>query len=315
LAVSVSPRDYKLRFLKEGFRERRLSLQTRDFHESENIELNAQLEPLANLAPVGGVVTNTQSMPIRGARVELYSASLKRSYRKVSDGSGEFLFPEVEVAPDYRLWVRPLDRYQDYIQSGLEVPAAGLYLPIALEPQGISSLRGQMMDLNGKPVPRFSMWLRSASATVPTALPVTGDGLGYFFVDELPAGKLSFQTNSIPYISVSGIALAPGAEEYVQLTLDWGNYMMAGYVLSSEDEPVPGAEVSLLWLHDNKGMRSHSRRKTVADAGGYFLFNQLGPGLHTLNITALGFYSARREHEVGGESGTEILVQLAAIIP
>ena len=314
LAVNGSRQSYTFRFTQQGYREQRLMLGDTDVRDVEDVRLDVTMEPIETLATVSGTVTGPNGEPVVSASVQLLSTSLERSYRVGTNLDGDFLVPKVEIAADYRLWVRPQDRYQDYIEYGLEVPAAGLDLPIVLEPQGLSSLRGQMVDLSGKPVPRFSMWLRSASATVPPALQVTGDGLGYFFVDELPAGKLSLQTKSIPHISVSGIVLAPGAEEYVQLTLDWGNYMLAGYVLNSKDEPVPGAQVSFLWLHDNKGMRSRSRRKTVADTGGYFLFNQLGPGLHTLNITAPGFHGARRYHEVG-DSGAEILVRLAAITP
>jgi protocatechuate 3,4-dioxygenase beta subunit len=314
LAVSGSRQSYPFRFMKQGYREQRPKLGKTDVGGVESVRLDVTMDPLETLATVTGTVTGPAGSPVVGASVQLFSTSLARSYRAGTKLDGDFIIPRVEISANYRLWVRPKDHYKDYIESGLEVPATGLDLAIVLEPQGLSSLRGQMVDLNGKPVPNFGMWLRCASAAVPPTLPVTGDGFGDFFVDELPAGEVSFQTKSIPYISVSGIELAPGAEEYVQLILDWGNHMLEGYVLNSKDAPVPGAEVSLLWQHDNKGIKSHSRRKTVADAGGYFLFSQLGQGLHTLNVTAPGFYSARREYEVK-TPGVEITVQLAAVTP
>jgi hypothetical protein len=77
---------------------------------------------------------------------------------------------------------------------------------------------------------------------------------------------------------------------------------------------VPGSQVSLSWLHNVNGVSSSARRKTTADTKGYFLFTQLGPGLHTLNINAPGFRSARLDHDVG-MPGEEILVQLKAVSP
>jgi hypothetical protein len=314
LIVNRSRQSYTLRFMKEGYREQRLTLDGTDVGVVDNFQLDVKLDPIETLTTVTGTVTGPNGSPVVHAAVQLLSTGLENSYRVGTNFYGDFLIPRVEIAADYRLWVRPRDRYKDYIESGLVVPAAGLDLDIVLDPQGLSSLRGQMLNLDGKPVPRFGIWLRSNSVTTPPALLVTGDQLGYFFVDELPAGEINFRTNSFPYISVSGIALASGAEEYVQLTLDWGNYMMAGYVLNSEDEPVSGAQVSLFWRYDNKEMKSRSKRKTVADAGGYFLFENLGPGMHTFNITAPGFYSVQRDYDVK-TTGEAIRVQLEAITP
>jgi hypothetical protein len=312
LDVSGSRQSYTFRFMHEGYRDQHLTLGETDVREVEDVRLDVSMDPIETLAAVTGTVMGSDGSPVAWASIQLLSAGLKRRYQAGSNLAGDFLIPEVEVASDYRLWVRPKDRYRDYIESGLNVTADGLNLAIVLEPQGLSSLKGQMVDINGKPVPRFSLWLRSALATMPPTLLVTGDELGYFFVDKLPAGKLSLQTNSIPYINISGIELAPGVEEYVQLALDWGNYMMAGFVLNREGDPVPEAQVSLSWLHNANGVSSQARRITVVDAAGYFLFNQLGPGPHTLNINAPGFYSARLYHDVGAPEA-EIMVQLEAV--
>ena len=66
------------------------------------------------------------------------------------------------------------------------------------------------------------------------------------------------------------------------------------------------AQVRLLWAIEEQGIASRSRRRTVTDGGGYFLFTSLGPGSHTLSVTAGGYRGARRETMPDGE----ILIEL-----
>ena len=210
--------------------------------------------------------------------------------------------------------MRPYERYKAYIEEGLEIPAEGLELPVELEPQRTSRLAGWMVDRHGNPIPQFSLWLRNTSVTVPPFVQVTGDQRGYFSVEEVPEGHLRFQTLAVPHLNVSGIALPPDTATEVQLTLDWGKYEANGYVLTAAGDPVPGAQVALLWNDDDRGIHSRSSRRTITDSKGYFLFTQLGPGLHTLTIHAPGFRSAQRDYEVRA-SGREVLVHLDAQSP
>ncbi len=57
---------------------------------------------------------------------------------------------------------------------------------------------------------------------------VTGDAAGYFDVDEVPAGPLTFGTLA-PVQRISGVNLEAGAEPYVVLVLDWGDAAVAGH--------------------------------------------------------------------------------------
>lgn len=316
LSVVVSGRrqSYQLRFMREGYREQRLMLPDTDVRNGGDIRLDVRMDPINALGTVTGTVTGPDGAAVAVAPIQLLSASLQRLYQTVSDSAGSFVFPAVELAADYRLWVRPNGRYKDYIREGLEVTAQGLNLAVVLEALQDGSLAGWMVDAQGNPVPQFSLWLRSSSVTGPPSLLVTGDQRGYFFVDGLPEGQLSLQTLSLPYLSVSGIELPPGAAKEVQLTLDWGHYQAYGYVLNANGEPLPGSQVSLSWIHAGQGVSSSSSRRTVADARGYFLFTQLGPGPHILNINAAGFRSAQLDHDTSVHGG-EILVQLEAVSP
>jgi hypothetical protein len=222
---------------------------------------------------------------------------------------GHFSFPSVEVGSDYRLWIRPKDRYKDYIDEDLVITSGKLDLVIVLEPLGLASLSGRMLDPDGGPLPGFSLWLRTTYATAQRFILVTGDQQGRFFVSELPEGDLMLQTRSSPLLTITGIALSAGATKNVRLTLDTGLYTLDGYVVNAQDDPVPGARISLLWSHENEGVRSRSTRETFTDVNGYFLFTQLGSGLHTLNISASGFRGARLEYQVGADD-VEVLVKL-----
>ena len=73
-----------------------------------------------------------------------------------------------------------------------------------------------------------------------------------------------------------------------------------------------GADVSLLWSLDENGVRSRSTRHTVTDAGGYFLFTQLGSGQHVVNISAAGFGTARLDHDVS-MNGETLVIRLEKI--
>ena len=52
-----------------------------------------------------------------------------------------------------------------------------------------------------------------------------------------------------------------------------------------------------------------SIRKTTTDQNGNFLFTGLGPGLHTMRVSAAGFNNAVLKIETGIDSG-EIIVEL-----
>jgi hypothetical protein len=307
LAVRESKKDYAIRFIREGYREKRLTLRESDVYGVEKVQLNALMEPINELATVTGSVTDINGSPIHGAGVQLYSANLMRSFRTVSDRAGFFSLYNVEIAPDYRLWVRTKDSYKDYIEAAIVVNPEGVHLSVILEPLDIGSLTGQMVDLFGNPLPQFSLWLRSSY--IQQYMLVTSDQNGYFFVKELPAGEVSLGTRSSPYFTINGIRLSPGENKNVQLILDTGSYETRGQVIDSFGNPVPGAKVSLLWFHQGGDIRSRSSRETASDGNGYFLFTQLGPGIHSVTVTAPGYRNVR-----GDVDSDEVLIQLQEVL-
>jgi hypothetical protein len=304
-------RTQPIRFLKNGFRESRVNI-TPD-GSVEELMLDARLEQVEKLARVTGVVTGDDGSYVYLAGVQLYSARLGRSYRASSDRSGRFAFAEVEVGDDYRFWAHPQARYRDYVQEGLVITSAGIDLPIVLETSGEVRLSGQMVDPDGRPVPAFGLWLTTAQGGMGPLL-VTGDSQGRFVVDAVPEGEIVFQTRSFPELTVSGIEISAGAAKSVRVPLDLGAHSVGGHVVDAEGAPVAGAFIFLYSSRIENAVQSRSRRESLVDSNGYFLFTQLGSGPHTLTAQAAGFRGTTVEHRVGMDEPTMVL-QLQRVSP
>lgn len=306
--LDTNRRPRVIRYASKGHRDLRLTIADSELRGSQEVVRNVLLEPLREKSTVTGTVVSSDGSPVDRARVQLYSADTGRRADGVSDDAGRFSITDVEHAEDYRVWVRPPSGFKDYLEEGLVV-TGWVDLHIVLEDLEDSGLKGQMVDPVGVPVPRFTLWLRTASESALNPRPVTGDDLGQFFVSHLPEGPVALQTQSSPFLTVSGIELLPGIDNHVRLRLDTGNHRLGGYVFDGEDRPVAGARILLLWSAMESGIQSQSKRETYSDANGYFLFTRLGSAWHTLTVSAQGFTGARLEHDVGPMS-EEVLIHL-----
>jgi protocatechuate 3,4-dioxygenase beta subunit len=304
-----STRDgYSVRFQHIGYHEKFVSVRESDWAGRDAIWVDASLEPVELAAGVAGTVRTSSDTPLTGEVVQLHSPRLGRRYHAATNLLGEFLMRDVATARDYRLSISPSVGYQDYERDNLEITSKGLYLDVVLEPLRLGRLAGQMVNIDGSPVPRFTLLLRSDSASN-QSFRVTGDDQGYFFIDGVPAGELTLETSASPLFTVSGIGLPSGDEIELPLVLDWGKNLIDGQVVESSGQPIPMARITLTWVHQNNGVQSRSSRDTVADAEGRFRFEQLGPGVHGVHVNASGFNQARLDHDAG-DRGRELVVEL-----
>lgn len=310
LELSLEPGKVpSLRFHKDGYRPQRISLAVSPGMQSQTIKADIVMEAIGDEGRVSGTVSAVGGGPIAGATVQLSSAQRGRSLRAGSDLAGGFVFPKVETASDYRLWVRPPSGYGDHVRDSLVITGAGLELNVVLEPVRKGSLEARLLDPDGKPLPGFSLRLRSAAEAGP--IRVVGDAQGRFVVDDLPAGRLSLDTGSAPHLSVSGIEVSPAARQTVDITLDWGDHEITGQVRSADAQPLPGSEVTLHWRRQGQdGISSQSNRRTITDQRGFFRFTRLGSGAHALSVVASGYHSAQREVDVARSGTNEVRVQL-----
>jgi protocatechuate 3,4-dioxygenase beta subunit len=309
LTVDDRPRTRSIRFTKAGYHPQILGVPQSELQDTTAHRLDAQLDEIGGGVPFYGTVMAEDGRPVAQARVQLSSRSLQRSYQAFTASDGSFTIDDAEVGGGYRLWVRPKADYQDYLEWGLQVAPGGLSLTVLLEPLGTGSLRGRMIDGFGLPVPSFTLWMWNSAPGADRSLPVTGDRDGRFRVDQVPAGEVTFGSQGDPQFSIGVVQLEPGTTVEAELMLDWGDEQLAGLVLDSGGEPVSGAEVKLLWWGQAQDVLSRSKRRTVTDGSGYFLFSKLGPGAHTIVVSARGYRAVQRE-AMPTMPGGEVVIQL-----
>ncbi len=296
MIVKWAEGTYAFQFLAKGYRDKLVYVKGADIAGLQETRVDAQLEPLGDTTVVTGVVKAEDGTPVPGASIQLQSALLNTTYRSMSGPGGSFSISDVKIGTNYRLVVVVGKEYRDYVQDFVEV-ANGVFLDVAMASLDIGRLTGHMVDVEGAPIPRFSLWLSSSDARA-QAVQISGDDSGAFSVDQAPAGPLSFSTRSVPQINVSGFTMPPGESQDVQLVLDWGEGVIEGHVTDSRGNPVPGAQLSLAWSNQSGGARSTSTRTTLTDADGSFRFTQLGPGSHQLVVTAPGHGSGQHRVDV-----------------
>jgi hypothetical protein len=311
--VAHEDKGYDLSFLLQGYHTERPRLMGRDLAEAQEMRLDVQLEVLGETTVISGALKTVRGDPIAGERIQLSSPLLKTGYSAVSDREGGFRIPNVEIGSDYNLYVWPTGAYQDYSQKHLAVTRGGLFLEIVLEPLASARLAGRMIDADENPLPNFRLWLWSMRAQS-RPVSVSTDSDGYFVVEQAPEGALRFGTRSRPHLEISGISLAVGDDEEVVLVVDWGEHVLSGEVLDERGSPLAGARVQLAWSHASGGLQSTSLRDAVTDDSGFFRFAQLGPGPHTLHVSATGYHGVQERYEVGEYFGP-VEVQLDPISP
>jgi protocatechuate 3,4-dioxygenase beta subunit len=309
LKVSASKPAYSIRFVREGFREARSQLLAKEITGRRNIQVDTEMDPQQEQVEVSGTVLDMRGNPVAGQSVQLYSESARQRYSAKSDGNGDFWIEEVETSPDYMVSVRPKDDYRDFVLRDVDIGLAGADLEVILEPLERGSLTGQMLDPEGRPVPEFSLWLRNPDAVNQSDLLVTGDQQGFFEVTEVEEGRLIFETRSSPLYSISGITLSAREQKEIQLVLDQGNHQVMGLVVDETGRPVPATELFVTSLRHDNGLRTHAMRRAVTDASGYFIFNQVGQGYHTIRVEVPGYLTEVVDHVVGADE-PEVVIRL-----
>jgi len=226
---------------------------------------------------------------LTGVTLSLSSNNKKTRYHASSTTDGTFRFENVTPAEDYVLIAKKPGVYKTASVQNIIISGGGPQsVDIAMQSASTGRISGSMVDALGNPVPNFSM-LVTSNGNGGTAKNVTADESGYFVVDSLVAGNVSFLTRSAPILNVTGLKLEPGGDLSVQVVLDWGNYAFEGTVVSTDGAPVAGAHVSVKWTHQNGDTRSTMVRSVRTDNTGLFRISEIGPGEHTVTISASGF--------------------------
>ena len=308
LDIGRSGYTYSVRYMLSGYRHTQIRLTERDIGDKSDLRRDMVLKQSGDLAEVTGTVTGIGGAPVQNASIQLFSARTGLRYQTTSDKAGDFKFTGVESMDGYRLWVRPKSLYRNHVEYGIAVEAVATDLPIVLQPLRKTSFKGQIVDPAGDPIPRLKLWARIPHASSARYLGFTTDHGGRFRLDRVPEGEITFTSRSQPNQSIYGVMVVPGGKE-VRLTMEFGDLEVAGFVVDGRGDGIAGARVSLTWFHDEDGIRSHSKRQTVTDREGYFLFTRVGAGTHRLAVSASGFRPVQFDRRVWGARG-EITVRL-----
>ena len=311
--LNISMRGIKVQhsiyFEHKDFRKQQIRINPADMDDlGKGFQLNISMEPINKLTTVTGSLKDTEGNLVAGETLNILTSQLVTKHRTQSDVNGNFFFDRVEPGKDYKLAIRPRSTYQNKDISPLVVPDSGLELDVVLELTEQGELSGWMIDLDGNPVPGFFLTLHSMIASG-QSVSVTGDQQGFFSVENFPVGGAQFRTNSYPVLTVKGMHVSPEPEEPVTVVLDTGRNVLQGQVINRYSEPVAASNITLIWEFRLNGLLNSSIRKTTTDQNGSFVFTGLGPGLHTMRVSAAGFNDAVLTIETGIDSG-EILVEL-----
>lgn len=307
VALTPAANSFGLRFQSAGYLEEQITVQRAALGANDRASVDVTLRPVENWTAVSGTVSSAQGSRLAGRIVQLRPAGRQLAYTAVTDRRGDFLFDSVEGGIDYRLQVGGGSDHEDY-QEEVHVSWQEAKFDITLKPYDFGEVSGKLVNLDGAPVPGFHLTLRNRASAEPHAL-VSSDPHGNFVIPRAPAGELVFTSQSTPSMLVRGIRLDPDEALHVPVVVDWGEHEIRGLILDRRGNPVPASRIILKWSHREAGISSVATRRTAADAQGNFMFSQLGPGPHTLEITAPGHRLVTVAHDASRQ-GYELTVRL-----
>jgi hypothetical protein len=298
LPVKLKPTisSFELRFQRPGYREQTGMVELQQLEAPNVAAVNVVMHPVESWTSVNGKVYSDSGEPLSGRTVELRPRSAQQTYRTTTDHQGQYTFTFVESSADYRLIVYGGADHKDY-QQVVKVTADMDELDIVAESYEFGEVTGQLVNLNGVPVPDFDLVLRNTGSRRPNSL-VSTDKHGNFEIPAAPAGEFVVASQSTPSILVQGLQLMSGDKLHLPLVLDWGEHEIRGVVVDAHGNPVPASRIVLQWSHQAEGITTSATRRTASDTQGYFAFSNLGPGPHSLQINAPGFPGVEINHNL-----------------
>lgn len=309
LPVRVKPTvsSVALRFQRPGYHEQTDQFEIPRDGASSRPALKVVLSAVDAWTSLKGRVTSESGEPLAGRTVELRPKAAPRSYKTTTDHRGAYAFPAVEAPADYQLVVFGGSGHKDH-QQALRLTADTGAIDVVAEAYEFGAVTGQLVNLNGEPVPDFALLLRNTGSRRPNTL-VSTDRDGNFSIPEVPAGRFVVASQSTPSILVEGLDIKPGERLHLPLVLDWGQHEIRGVVVDAAGNPVPASRIVLQWSHESDGITTRTTRRTAADTQGQFAFSQLGPGTHSLHIDRAGLPAFVIDHDVSRQ-GHNLTVRL-----
>jgi len=307
LKLKSSLAKYSLRFQMPGYHEQIVAVYPRHQDASNDVSIDVLMQPVAAWTSVTGNVRSESGEPLAGRTVQFKRMSTRQAYETTTNTDGHFSFDAVEAPADYRVLVFGAPGHMEHQQT-VHVATDSDDLNIVAQRLEYGTLSGVLVNPAGMPVPDFELVLRSSGSHVKDTL-VRTDKRGHFEIKAAPAGDLVVASRSNPSVLVQGLQLSVGEKRHPQLVLDWGEHRIQGVVLDANGNPVPASRVVLRWSHKGEGIVTNAIRRTASDIQGQFAFSNLGPGPHSLHVSAPGFSGVDINHDLT-QQGYDLTVKL-----
>jgi len=226
--------------------------------------------------------------------VALYSPSLNEKHITKSNSKGYFEVKKVTISDDYQLKITPRGLYQRYYENISIAPPYSQF-HIQLEARPVSTLRGQVVNIDKTPVPGLKLKVRSRD-TIKWERDIVSDSIGFFELANVPVGFLTFNsTHEGVVLTIDGYELQDDQHQYPNLVVDQGTHTISGIVFDQYGELALGASIVLNWEYLDGNKRTSVSRRATTDNDGTFYLQGLGPGQHELTVVDLSSGATHRQ--------------------
>ena len=275
-------------FLKSGYKRKITRVVESDIKSENKIAVNVTMAFSSETITVNGWVGESNGTSIKGEVVKLVSLSEGLYYSARSDTAGNIIFEGIERGVNYKVDIRPSEKYKKIASEYLTITDHSMPLFITLEPVSLVNIEGVITDSHGGSVKNLKFNIRSDTNSS-YDVQLISDELGRFKLSGFPMGQLSFTTRSPKYFKVTGLDLSQLTYTNLVIPVDVGPHQISGWVRNQHGFPIKDARAVLDAEFKFGGLNSSSIRTYVTDNTGYFEFTDLGPGEHYLTVYAKGF--------------------------
>ena len=287
-------------FFLDGYREVNAIVKI----SSNTITVDKQLQSKSQLKLTGQIIDD-YGIPLPKAAIWLQSRSAEIERRTTSDDDGYFLVEDLKSGSDYQFTVS-YSGHEKFSLNKQSITESSQPMRIELKALDKGTVAGTIVNATGYPVSNYAMKILNTNGSAGVQI-ITSDNLGQFEVASVYAGNLQINSMAEPRSTISGIKLAAGQDMNLTLVVDHGDYDVFGKVIDEGGHVIADAKIQLSWTHLSNGLRSSSNRSLQPDIQGDYRFQNIGPGIHLLMVTAEGFKPVRVNINAEQHSGSQII--------
>jgi len=211
-----------LRFLRSGYKDRRIEFKAGILKDKSVIEMDVALETAIESISVDGWIGNDIGAGLGGLKIQLTfrnSQGLDNIFQTTfSDERGYFSLEGVMSGNRYRLTVFSTPEYLFYVDEEFSVTHNTPFTNIILESLKFVDIGGMIVNTQGEPIPNFEIYINNLSTGMHVRK-IQSDSSGFFSLRNFPAGEVSLSTQGPDYFKITGLTLAVNEYRYLKLVI------------------------------------------------------------------------------------------------